>query len=305
MISVVDTAAHAWRAGAQTVSVGAVRRALAAKFHAAGLDSPELDARILVGHALGLDHTALAAAEARLLDFEEADAVAALARRRLTREPVARIVGAREFWGLRLRLDAATLVPRPETETVVEAALAAVDAGGSRARRLRIADLGTGSGALLLALLTELPNAYGVGTDTSTRALCLARENARHLRLTRAAFLACDMAAALRAPFDLIVSNPPYVASGDIAALTPEVRDFDPRVALDGGSDGLAGYRSIAATASALLAVGGIIVVELGAGQAQAVAALFAAVGLAPRPPRHDLNDIPRALLAAKSAAGA
>ena len=124
---------------------------LAAKFRARGIESPELDARVLVGHALGLDHAALAAAGARVLDAEEENAIAALARRRLAREPVARIVGSKEFWSLQLAVDAATLVPRPETETVVEAALAAIDARGPRSRALRIADLGTGSGALLLA----------------------------------------------------------------------------------------------------------------------------------------------------------
>ena len=291
--------------GAPKLTVTQARRALAAEFRTAGLDSPELDARILVGHALGLDHAALAAAAARSIDAHQAAAIAALARRRLKREPVARILGSKEFWSLPLRIDAATLVPRPESETVVETALAAIDAGGQRSRALRIADLGTGSGALVLALLAELPNAFGVGTDTSLRALLVARDNARNLGLPRAAFLCCDMTAALGGPFDLIVSNPPYVASPDIAALAPEVRDFDPRAALDGGPDGLDCYRTIAATAPALLAPGGMVVVELGAGQIQAVAALFSAAGLAPAPPRTDLNGVPRALLARKAPQGA
>ncbi len=287
---------------AHAATVAAARRALAAKFRAAGLDSPELDARILVGHALGLDHAALVAAGARTLDVEERDAIAALASRRLAREPIARILGSKEFWSLKLRVDSTTLVPRPETETVVEAALAAIDADGGGARALRIADLGTGSGALLLALLAELPNACAIGTDISICALRLARDNARRLGLARAAFVACDMAAALGGPFDLIVANPPYIASGEIAALAPEVRNFDPRAALDGGPDGLACYRTIAAAAPALLAPGGIVVVELGAGQAQAVAALFSAAGLAPSPPRTDVSNVPRALLARKAA---
>ena len=291
--------------GAPTVTVAQARRALAGEFRAAGLDSPELDARILVGHALGLDHAALAAAAARSINADQAAAIAALARRRLMREPVARILGSKEFWSLPLRVDAATLVPRPESETVVETALAAIDARGRRSRTLRIADLGTGSGALLLALLAELPNAFGVGTDKSLRALLVARDNAQNLGLARALFLACDMAAALGGPFDLIVSNPPYVASPDIAALAPEVRDFEPRAALDGGPDGLDCYRTIAATAPALLAPGGIIVVELGAGQSQAVAALFSAAGLAPAAPRTDLNGVSRALLAQKAPQGA
>ncbi len=285
---------------ANALTVAQARRALAVKFRAVGIDSAELDARILIGHALGLDHAALAAAGARSLEPEERDAIATLAHRRLLREPVARILGCKEFWSLQLSVDAATLVPRPETETVVEAALAAIAVHGPRARPLRIADLGTGCGALLLALLSELPNAFGIGTDTSLRALMVARENARCLGLKRAAFLACDMAAALGGPLDLIVSNPPYVASSEIRALAPEVRDFDPRPALDGGTDGLHCYRAIAAAVPPLLAPGGVLVVELGAGQAPAVAALLSAAGLAPSPPHTDLNGMPRSLQARK-----
>jgi release factor glutamine methyltransferase len=280
------------------MTVVEARRSLAAAFRAAGLATPELDARMLVGHALTLDHAALAAQADRTLANEEAEAVTALAARRLAREPVARIVGAKEFWGLPLAVNAATLVPRPETETVVEAALAAIDAGGSRARALAIADLGTGSGALLLALLHELPNTFGVGTDVSVSALTMARANAERLGLgARARFVACDFGAALAPGFDLVVSNPPYVASGDIAGLPPEVR-HDPRVALDGGVDGLGSYRAIAADARRLLKpAGGHLVLELGAGQASAVAKLLATATLVPSPPRSDLAGIARALV--------
>jgi release factor glutamine methyltransferase len=282
-------------------TVADARRGWAEKFRAAGVDSPELDARILVGHALGLDRSSLAGAAAHRLDEKDEDAIAALACRRLNREPVARIVGMKEFWSLPLCVDANTLIPRPETETVVEAALATIAARGARPLPLRIADLGTGSGAILLALLSELPKAYGVGTDDSMAALAVARDNARRLGLAHAGFAACDMAAALRGPFDIIVSNPPYIVSSEIAGLAPEVRDFEPRRALDGGPDGLAFYRLIAATAPGLLAPGGAVIVELGAGQAEAVAALFAAAGLAVEPPRPDLNGVPRALVAKKS----
>jgi len=285
---------------ADTLTIAAARRALTEKFRTAGLDSPELDARILVGHALSLDHAALTAADTRILQAGDRSTIAALAGRRLAREPVARIVGSKEFWSLMLRIEPATLVPRPETETVVETALAAVDASGPRARMLRIADLGTGSGALLLALLTELPNAIGIGTDTSLGALHVARDYTQRLGLARAAFVACDMGVALRGAFDLIVSNPPYIASADIAALAPEVRDFDPHFALDGGHDGLDCYRAIAAAAPMLLKPTGALVVELGAGQAQAVAALFASAGLTPSPPRMDLRGTPRALIATR-----
>ena len=293
-----DGTALAQREGAKALSAAAMRRALTEQFRAAGLDSPELDARILVGHALSLDHAALATAGTRVLDAKERDAIAAFAARRLAHEPVARIVGGKEFWSLYLRVDATTLVPRPETETVVEAALAAIDAGGSRYRALHIADLGTGSGALLLALLSELPNAFGVGTDTSFGALSVARDNAQRLQFARAAFVGCDMGAALAGRYDLIVVNPPYIASGDIAALAADVRDYDPRSALDGGADGLDCYRAIAATAPALLKPAGAVVVELGAGQVQAVTALFSAAGLEPSPPRADLSGVPRALVA-------
>jgi release factor glutamine methyltransferase len=288
------TAAVGERSGADALTVAAARRALAAQLRAHDVDSPELDARILVGHALGLDHAALTSASARVLGPEEAAAIAALARRRLAHEPVARILGSKEFWSLPLRIDAATLLPRPETETVVDAALA------SRTQPLRIADLGTGSGALLLALLSELPSSSGIGTDLSFGALRVAQGNARQLGLTRAAFVACDMAAALRGPFDVIVSNPPYIASGDIAALAPEVRDFDPRQALDGGADGLDFYRAIAVAAPPLLAPDGALVVELGAGQAGPVTALLAAAGLALSSLRSDLMRVPRALVVTK-----
>jgi release factor glutamine methyltransferase len=278
------------------VSVNAARRSLAREFRRRGLDAPELDARLLVGHTLGLDHAALAAQSSRALTTEEAGVLAALAQRRLTREPVARILGHKEFWGLSLALNAETLLPRPETETVVEAALAALSERERAA--LRIADLGTGSGALLIALLSELPGAFGVGTDISEAALACARGNAQVLGLgTRAAFVACDYGAALAGEVDLLVSNPPYVARGDIATLQSEVRDFDPRRALDGGPDGLDGYRAIAADAQRLLSGAGILVLELGQGQSEAVTALFAAAGLAPETVKNDLSGVVRALI--------
>jgi len=282
-------------------TLGDVRRAWAKAFRDCGIDTPELDARILLGKALALDHAGLAAAQARRLTAEQESAIDALGRRRLAREPVARILGCKEFFSLPLKISPATLVPRPETETVVEAALEAIERMGARTRRLRIADLGTGCGAILLALLGKLPQAFGVGSDISVAALRVARDNAARLRLARAQFVACDMAAPLRAPFDLIVSNPPYIRSADIAGLAAEVRDFEPRHALDGGPDGLFFYRAIAAQATALLTCGGALIVELGAGQHQTVAAILAAAGLAPRPPRPDLSGMPRALVAEKS----
>jgi len=279
-------------------SIEAARRRLARRFRAHGLEAPALDARILVGHALGLDHTGLAAQANRVLTPEEAGAIAELSARRLAREPVARIRGEKEFWGLPFKLNSETLLPRPETETVVEAALAALDRDNRKSHALRIVDLGTGSGALLLALLSGLPRAGGIGTDISVAALQCARDNAAALGLSaRASFVACDYGAALGAPADLLVSNPPYVAHADIAGLQAEVRDFDPRRALDGGADGFDGYRTIASDARRLLAPGGILVVELGEGQLGAVTAIFAATGLESAAPRYDLSGIPRALV--------
>ena len=280
-----------------TTTIADARRMLARLFAAAGLDTPELDARVLVGHALGLDHAALIGCADRALDPEQRERIAAVAARRLAREPVARILGWREFWSLPLHLNAAVLVPRPETETVVATALAIVDRESARAKPLRIADLGTGSGALMLALLSELPNAFVVGTDRSAAALAVARDNARRLELAaRAAFVCCDFADALAGPFDLVVANPPYVATAELGELAPEVRDHDPHLALDGGADGLRAYRALAADAPRLIGARGHLVVEVGAGQAPAVASLFAQ-----RPPlvvtsALDLAGTPRAL---------
>jgi release factor glutamine methyltransferase len=290
-------------AAVECVTIAECRRGWAAEFRGRGIDSPELDTRVLIGHALGLDHAALAARADQPLSAEQQAAIAALARRRLAHEPVARIIGAKEFWSLPLRVGEATLVPRPETETVVAAALRALDARGPRSRPWRIADIGTGSGAIALALLTELPKAFVVGTDISPAALAVARDNARSLGLARdlgrVSYVLCDMASALRGPFDLIISNPPYIPTGDLDRLAPEVRLFDPRLALDGGADGLRWYRALAGAAGALLARRGVVVVELGQDQAEPVAALMTAAGLAPLPPQPDLSGTPRALVAA------
>jgi release factor glutamine methyltransferase len=279
------------------VAVTAARRLLADRLRNHGVESADLDARLLVGHVLGLDHTALAAAAGRMLLPAEVDAIDRLAARRLGGEPVARILGRKEFWGLPLAVSAATLVPRPDSETLVEASLAAIDAAGGRMRALRLADLGTGSGALLLALLSELRQARGVGTDLCPAALAVARQNADALGLAaRATFVACDFGAALQGSFDLVVCNPPYVQTGEIAALAAEVREHDPRLALDGGADGLDGYRAIADDARRLLARSGRLVVELGAGQTAAVTDVFTRAGLGVDPPLRDVADIARAL---------
>ena len=282
---------------AATPTLASTRQALAESFRKAGIDAAEADARLLIAHALGIGRSELIANGTRTLNAREMQAIDALAARRLKHEPVARILGGKEFWSLMLDVTPAVLVPRPDTETVVEAALDFVVRDGLRMQRLRILDIGTGSGALLLALLSELPNALGTGTDISTAALAVARGNAeRHGLASRCSFVACDIAAGLPGPFDLIVSNPPYVAHGDIATLAPEVRDYDPIIALDGGSDGLDGYRAIAADARRLLAPGGRLIVELGAGQEGAVRALLTKAGLTVDKARDDLGGIARAL---------
>lgn len=280
-------------------SVSEAIRLVANMFTLAGIDDALVDARLLIGHALYLGRTQLVSQSNRTLEARETNAISALAARRLKREPVSRILGRREFWSLTLEVTPDVLVPRPDTETVVESALDFIVRNGLRREKLRILDIGTGTGALLLALLQEMPNATGIGTDLSEAAIAVAKRNAARNKLaTRAQFVVCNIAAGLGGPFDIIVSNPPYIPHGDLATLMPEVRDYDPTLALDGGRDGLDAYRAIAHEALRLLGTGGRLVVELGAGQEQAVAALFMQAGLMVSPARPDLAGIPRALSA-------
>lgn len=278
-------------------SVSEALNLLAQAFHTAGIEGADVDARLLVGHALHLDRARLIAQSDRILEAREINVINALAARRLKREPVSRILGQKEFWSIALAITPDVLVPRPETETVVEGALDFVVRGGLRMEKLRILDIGTGSGALLLALLRELPNAIGTGTDISTAALKVARENAARCGVEgRCTFVVCDIASIVEGPFDLLVSNPPYIAHDEIMSLAPEVKNYDPAVALDGGADGLAAYRAIAADAKRLLAPGARMFVELGAGQEATVRDLFTNVGLTAGIARPDLAGIPRVL---------
>lgn len=283
-------------------SVEAARRSLASTLRGRDIDSPDLDARLLIGAVLDLDLTGLVSAARRILTAEESARLDRMVERRLAGEPVARILGTREFWGLPLQLSADTLVPRPDTETIVEAALDQLAKLGAHDRPLVIADLGTGSGAILLALLSELPKAIGIATDISHNALLTAQRNAVALGLAeRMHVVVCDYAAALAGGFDLIVSNPPYIPSAEIAGLAVEVRAHDPMRALDGGPDGLAPYRVIAPDAARLLAPGGFLVVEVGHDQSGAVADLIVAAGLTlPAPPKTDLGGIRRAVIGQK-----
>ena len=285
-------------------TVEAARRALTASLKSAAIESVDIDARLLTGHALGLDLTGLILAAQRQFAPDESARLEEFARRRLAGEPIARIIGEKEFWGLPLQLSSATLVPRPDTETVVELALELLRADGNFDRPLRIADLGTGSGAILLALLSELPAAHGFGTDISEGALQTAGANAARAGLSnRATFIACDYAGGLTGPFDLIVSNPPYIRSADIDGLAPEVRNHDPRAALDGGADGLDAYRTLIPQAAGLLAPRAALVVEAGEGQSAQIQALMTAAGLMPViAPKADLAGIPRAVAGHKKA---
>ena len=282
---------------AATRTIATARHALAEMFRPAGIDSADADARLLIAHALGVDRAALLTNGSRALSADEMKAIDALAARRLKREPVSRIFGHKEFWTLSFFVTPDVLVPRPETETVVEAALDAFLP--MKQAKLRILDIGTGSGALLLALLSEFANATGVGTDINAAALEIARTNAeRNALAARSTFVATNIASGIPGPFDLIVSNPPYIAHGEIATLAPEVRDYDPSLALDGGVDGLDGYRAIAPQVRPLLAQDGQLIVELGAGQEGAVRALFTKAGLNVTAVKVDLASIPRALSA-------
>jgi len=279
------------------VSVSEALHHVSQCFRTGGIEEAEADARVLIGHALHLDRARLFAQSDRVLEAREVTVISALAARRLRREPVSRIVGQKEFWSLPISVTPDVLVPRPETETVVEAALDFIMRSGLRLEKLRILDIGTGSGALLMALLNELPNAVGTGTDVSSAALDVARTNAARCRVDfRCTFVVCDIATGVEGPFDLIVSNPPYIAHDEIVTLAPEVREYDPPLALDGGQDGLDAYRSIAGDAKRILAPGGRLFVELGVGQDEQVRVLFTKVGLSPGIPRSDLAGIPRVL---------
>ncbi len=234
---------------------------IAARLQAAGIADARREARILLAASCGTDAAGLLRRETVApAEFEP------LLTRREAREPLAYITRRREFWGLDFAVSPATLIPRPDSETLIEAALAALP---DRMAVRRILDLGTGTGCLLLAALSEFPAAYGVGVDIAPAAVGLAKGNAAALALAgRAGFIAGDWAAAINGTFDLILSNPPYIPAGDLASLMPEVQKFEPRTALDGGADGFAAYRAICAALPGLLAPDGVAVVELGAGQA-------------------------------------
>jgi release factor glutamine methyltransferase len=267
--------------------VGSARREAARRI---GGRTAALDSRLLMAHALGVAVERVPLLDGREMSSEAAVAFEAMAARRIAGEPVARIVGEKEFWSLKFRVSPAVLVPRPDTETLVAAALAAIP----RDAEISVLDIGTGSGAILIALLTELPRARGVGTDVSSEALAVAVENAARLGVAeRCRFVATSWAEGIGGAYNLVVANPPYIPTRMIAELEADVRVFDPAAALDGGPDGLDGHCAVLAAISRLLARNGHGFVEIGAGQARDFQALGRRAGFTVRLHR-DLAGIER-----------
>ena len=264
-------------------------KAAQGELKAARIDSPAIDARLLLEAASGASRLEILTDPHRPLTPDQQTTLTGYLERRLRREPVSRILGRKGFWKIMLNVTPDVLSPRPDTETILDVAMLAFEP----AQAFNVIDLGTGSGAILLAVLSERPGARGVGTDISSEALAVARENAANLDLDgRATFLRTEWAAGFGdTSFDLVVSNPPYIPSGDIPGLDPEVRDHDPLLALDGGPDGLQAYRDLAPEIARILKPGGIFAVEIGWDQGPQVKALFEAAGLADVKMVRDLGD--------------
>ncbi len=284
---------------------GEALRLLAETFRAAGLATPALDARVLLLKVLRIGHAALIAAPERPLTEEETVRLSALAARRLSGEPVSRILGHREFYGRDFRITPDVLDPRPDTEILVEAALEAVRRRHLSGNGILLLDAGSGSGAIIVTLLAELPQARGVALDLSPAALAVTLENAQAHGVRERLLAVCGswLDPFAGESFDLIVSNPPYIPDADVAGLDREVAGHDPHLALAGGPDGLDAYRALASRAASALRKEGHLIVEVGIGQAEAVRALFAGAGLAggggPRV-RLDLAGVPRVVVAQK-----
>lgn len=269
------------------------------RLEAAGVDSPVIDARLLLEAGAGVGRVDIITDPRRPVSDEQAAAVEALVRRRVAREPIGHILGHKGFWTLDFAVSADVLTPRPETEHLVEVAMETLPKGWPA----RILDLGVGSGAILLSVLSERPESTGIGVDTSEAALAVARTNAERLGFAdRATLKHGNWTDGIEGQFDLILSNPPYIPSADIDGLEPEVAKWEPRLALDGGPDGLEPYRRIIADLPRLLAPTGAFAFEVGKGQAEAVRALAEAQGLSTSVPRTDLAGIPR-VVAGKRAA--
>jgi release factor glutamine methyltransferase len=277
---------------ASRLSLGQAHTAAARLLREARIAAPELDARLLLCHAAGLTHETYVAGLNDTLAPDAAARFGTYVARRLAGEPVSRIIGIREFYGRPFRIDASTLDPRPDTETLIEAALEVA----GREEPLRLLDLGTGSGCILVTLLAELPCSTGVGIDKSLSALEFARENAARLGVAdRARFIAGDWLDAVQGAFDLVIANPPYLSAADMAGLSNEVGAHDPKDALYGGPDGLSAYRRIVPRLGGVLRPGGIALFEIGHTQAEAVSGLLAGQGLIlEQGPWRDLAGRPR-----------
>ena len=274
-------------------------RLLADAFAKAGIEDAAIDARLLLCAAAGFDHVALIRDPDLPIEEEAAELALAMAQRRLAREPVSRILGERSFWSFDLLVTPAVLDPRPDTETVVDGALEVL--GERQGEALSVLDLGTGSGAILCALLDVFPQARGLGVDLSKEACAVARENIARCELNqRGQVRQGSWDAGLPGPYDLVVSNPPYIETAALAGLDPEVRLHDPMLALDGGPDGLTAYRDIAALLPALVAPGGYAILEVGQGQAPAVMGLLTARGFAGVRAKCDLAGVERAVIGQK-----
>jgi release factor glutamine methyltransferase len=276
----------------EPATIGAAVTLVAARL--AGLPDARREARLLTALALGVEPVAVLAYPERPLDPAIRSRLEALTERRRAGEPLSRLRGHREFWSLDFLLSPDTLDPRPDSETLVAAVL---DTIPDRAAPLRLLDFGTGTGCLLLALLSELPASFGIGIDIAPGAALTARRNAAALGLSRrAAFLVGDWGESISGSADVIVANPPYIRTDDIAGLAPGVGRFDPVLALDGGPDGIAPYRILVKTAGRLLKPGGIAAFEVGAGQAERIAVLTREAGLIGPEIRCDLAGIGRCI---------
>ncbi len=253
------------------------------------------DARLLLQVAADIPIATQIAYPERSVDENAVALFEAFVARRVDRQPVAQILGRREFWSLDFMVTPDTLVPRPDSETLVQAVLDRIE---NRKARLSLLDFGTGTGCLLLALLHELPNATGLGVDISPRALDVAIENAMKLGLRdRAQFRLCNWDRALTPSFDIVISNPPYIPTQEIPTLQPEVSAFEPSIALDGGPDGLDAYRQLAPAAARLAKVGGLVAFEVGMGQADSVVEIGQAARLLHIATADDLAGVPRCVL--------
>ncbi|MFP6742214.1 MAG: peptide chain release factor N(5)-glutamine methyltransferase [Alphaproteobacteria bacterium] len=276
-------------------TLGAMLNAAARTLGDAGIIDPRREAQVLVGHALGIGREVMLADPGRPVRNGESQRLNNLVSRRAAREPAAYILGNREFWSLPFMVTRDTLIPRPDSETVVEAALAVFADGEAPSRLL---DLGTGTGCLLLALLSELPDSHGLGVDISAPALDVARTNAAQLGLAdRAAFWEGNWGQGLNDEFDLIVANPPYIGDHEAVELEPEIVGYEPAMALFCGADALTCYRAMAPYIARLLTENGIAILEIGAGQAAGVLAIMADAGLMEAGRRRDLAGIERCIL--------